>query len=313
MVRQSTKIFIIPHPKTGFEVKWTCPRGEKIVKDGLSFCQNTEVVKKSKDADYYFLIYRPHYKNEISNKAIEKYYGKKLVVIDWIDEPDYTLVPTDQCLAYFKRSMAVPIDEWGVRKYLPNHPDNVFGFAYSTMPEFIQPPIQSWEEKDCPLACFLRDTCQSRANILHYMNELCFKLQIPGHIGPVSDASRSEGINPLFNNTYFSCIARTKFNITCNPTLWEGDSRYWESLSNGCLTFVDRTITPYPNRLIDGTHHIEYSVDNPQELIDKIIYYMNHMDLAKKIANNGRKYALEYHSPVARMRYVLDTINKLKD
>lgn len=311
---KKTKIYIIPYPKHGFEVKWTCPRGEKIVKDGLYFLQDVEIVKKPKDADYYFLIYRPHYNSEMTTKAIEKFYGPKLVVIDWIDEPHYTVIPTDKCLAYFKRSMAVPYDETGIKKYLPTfQTPNVYGIAYALMPEFVYHPIKSWDQKDWQIGCFLRDTCQSRINVLYYTSQICELTKTYGYIGPPSEASRSDGTNCIFDNAYLSCLSRTKFNITCNPTLWEGDSRYWESLANGCLTFVDRTITPYPDRLTDGIHHVEYSLDNPQELADKVVYYLNNPAYAERIASTGRRYALEWHSPVARMRYVINTLNKIKE
>lgn len=319
------KIYIIPHPINGFEFKWSCPRGELIVKRGLEQNNEIELVNSPKDADFYLLDYVPHENHEKTRKFTKQFEGNKLIVVDWIDEPDQLLA--DNYLLYFKRSM-VKGDENRLKSVKENClvGKNILPFSYALIEEFnfayddektnnklIHKTPLEYNKRQIDIGCFLRQTCVNRATATQYTQYVVGELlkqsnNIQYYIGQVDGASRAIGGKCHFNRNYYKYLANTKINITCNPSGWEGDSRLWESLANGCLTFVDRMFMDYPNKLVDGEHVIYYDLLNPVEFIDKVVFYLNNQLEAERIANNGLAFAYEYHSPEARMKEVIGVL-----
>lgn len=300
-------IYIAPKPECGFETKWMCPRGEYIINHGLSLQNNITLVNNPDAADYIFWYYRPHNNSQKTRELIEQYDKSKLVVIDWTDEPDE--VHTEKCLAYFKRSWVFPEHtNWGgvAKKSSRHRPSNWFPFAYSIIDDFICEE----QEKTIDIGCYLRDSCPNRSIVKGYISDFCrfTPKTLRTTIGAITNSSRSVGNTVYCDNVYNKTLAQTKILITCNPTFWEGDSRTWEGLANKCLVFVDRTFTPYANKPIDGKHWIEYDVDDIEGLCIKLNYYLSHMEEANQIAQNGYDFAMKHHTPCARVKYILDTI-----
>lgn len=311
-------IFLAPHPTEGFNYFWTCPRGEAIVRQGLAKLPEVRIVDSEMEADFVFWDYVPHNREVKTRELIDQYDPDKLVVIDWVDEFDW--MHTDRFFAYFKRSWVYPqnpVNSPGVNpyKYVVQRPTNMFPFAYAVMDEFLQRAATHKKPRNIDFACYLRPTCPNRIEALQTSLTVAKNLHAVGkrvHVGPVNEASRSVGANTYFDPTYFDALSRTKIVVTCNPTWWEGDSRTWEALAASCLVFVDLMSTPLPNPLKSYEHLINYFPTLPHWMSNDIFYYAKHEDEAAEIAKKGRDWAIQYHSSEARMRYVIDTLKRLK-
>jgi hypothetical protein len=306
------KIFIIPHPQEGFNYFWCCPRGEKIVVDGLRALSNIQLIDQPDNADFIFHTYVPHNKGQKNYDIISQYDPSKLVIIDWVDEPDYILYP--HYFAYFKRSWCFASQEnksFVIKKYAIPRPTNMFPFWYCAMPEFIyQPPV----EKTIDLGCYLRATCNNRKIVRNmFYNTLQNLPQTKFHLGEVTNNTRSKKEQTFFDMDYMKILKQTKIVVTCNPTDWEGDSRTWEALANNCLVFVDKMFVPYLHPLINGKHIIEYEFDKMEDFAIKLLYYRAHEKEAAEIAKCGCEFTLQHHTPKARMKYVIDVILQLKE
>ena len=96
-----------------------------------------------------------------------------------------------------------------------------------------------------------------------------------------------------------------KIIVTVNPSEWEGDFRLWESMATGALIFVDPIFTPHPFPLIDGKHIVLFSNSNKTDLWQKLDYYRQHPDEARKIAITGYLHCMKYHRTVSMIDYVL--------
>jgi len=312
------KVFIIPFPPgDAFNYLYHCPRGHKIVMDGLEDCEflaeNVQVVDTKNEADIYLLTYVPHWSNEKYNKSfISSYLGKKLVVIDWQDEsgPDNYLVKSEECLAYFKRSWVGALNPQGIRQEI-QHPTNFYPFAYCMMREYLSFPLVPFYKRVIDIGCYLRNEQPNRGFILQIMSQI--KQQLPQLnivVGPISGGNRSNGKNLTFDEQYFTALAQTKILVTCNPPL-EGDSRTWEGLSAACCVLVDKTFTPIPDKLENEKHIKEYTFSDPNTLINQIQDIVNNPAKANDIAWSGYNFASEYHMPRSRISYVIRTIRKL--
>ena len=134
------KVYIIPHPTEGFNYYWTCPRGEYIVESGLSQLENVQLVNHPNLADIFILDYVPHNKGIKTTELIDQYNTKKLVVIDWIDEPDQYLC--NKYFLYFKRSLVGPItgqvnnQNINIVKKQEIKKRRVYPFWYCYLPEY---------------------------------------------------------------------------------------------------------------------------------------------------------------------------------
>jgi hypothetical protein len=317
------KIFIIPHPALHFNPLYTCPRGEAIVLQGLRVNPEVELVNKPEDADYYILDYVPHDEGEKwATRYLEKYFDKdKLIIIDWVDEHDKYLVPLDKCYLYFKRSWLTPDIQVGENAicvksdhhFRPGYLETqLFPISYAILDEFPR-NFTPFAERSIDVGCYLRFTCpnrtmakcaaiQAQRNILSGYNF---------HIDEVSGGSRSVGSNVYVDNTYFDYLGNTKINITCNPTWWVGDSRLWESLVSGCLTFCDYNDVPDIDNL--GGSVFWYLIDDMKWLFKDLRANCTNVKKAEEFARAGQEFALKNHSSAARMKYVIDRIKWRKE
>lgn len=98
--------------------------------------------------------------------------------------------------------------------------------------------------------------------------------------------------------------------MTCNPSRWEGDHRTWEAFANGALVFIDRMWTPMTHPLIDGEHCIFYDLSDEglEKLRERILFYLEHGELAYDIAREGHEFTMKYHRVSNRIDEMLDVI-----
>lgn len=319
------KFFIIPHPTENFNPLYTCPRGEAIVVQGLRANPEVELVKSPKLADYILLTYVPHAHGEKWNtEDIEdySYFGNNLIVIDWTDEHDRYLVPLDKCYLYFKRSWLTPNIQVGTnaicqKKDLHFEPGRLetqlFPISYAILDEFPR-NFTPFAEREIDMGCYLRFTCPNRSVVkwAAIKAERSFLSGYNCQVDEVSGGSRSVGSDVYVDDTYFDYLGNTKINITCNPSYWVGDSRLWESLASGCLTFCDFSWTPDTDDL-----PIEwYTVGDGDDvflLYKHLKRCLSNSKDAEERARAAQEFALKNHTSAARMKYVIDKIKWRKE
>lgn len=305
------KVYIIPHPHNFF-IHYSCPRGEKIVLDGLKELSEVELVYNPEEADIILLDYVPHVgRDKYNREFIDKFDASKLVVIDWQDEVENNLV--DKYLAYFKRSWVIPkvdIDNKYIKRESISRPPNYFPFAYSCMKEYFG-ENKSYRDRAIDIGCYLRFDSPNRNLVLNILQSHINKFSgLNTRIGPVSSGSRSVDGKVYIDHEYFSALSNTKILITANPW-WEGDMRTWEALSRGCCVLVDKMFTPIPNKLINRQHIVEYDISDPDSLLRELQYLVNDPYYAESIASVGNKFVRKYHMPKNRMQYVIKEIRGL--
>ncbi|WGV28231.1 glycosyltransferase family 1 protein [Halotia branconii] len=96
-------------------------------------------------------------------------------------------------------------------------------------------------------------------------------------------------------------------------TIVQWDSwRFWESLAAGCATFhidFEKYGISLPVMPQNWQHYIGIDLDNVQASIDKIA---DDPEILKRVAIQGRIWALENYSPVPTARRFLETISQQK-
>lgn len=296
------KVFIIPFPEQ-FNYYYFCPRGHEIVLRGLRD-NEVELVNHPDEADYIFLTYVPHHNGiKWDTTDIEQYDSTKIVIIDWVDEPDKLLYTKYH--RYFKRSLVSGNMDGNICQ--TKHPTftNILPMAYCAMKEFFREEVK----KEIDIGCYLRPTCPNRNFTLNStLTAINISQPCSYYLGAPSGGSRSMLGELHFDTDYLDMLAKTKLIVTCNPTSWEGDSRLWEALAAGSCVFVDKMFVNYPDKLIDGEHIVEYDVDGTEGLVNKIQYFSKSLAKAQEIAERGKNYVMLCHMPKNRMKYVLENL-----
>lgn len=143
------------------------------------------------------------------------------------------------------------------------------------------------------------------------MQQFCQQGDFPYHVGEINQASRSVGTKCHYDNEYLQYLANSQIVVTSSPTWWEGDSRTWEALGNGALVFVDKMYVPFQDKPEHNKHVIEYDIGDPQSLITPLSFCLQNPSFGRKIADAGKKWAVEKHSPKARMAEVVEYLRSL--
>jgi len=294
------KLFFIPLPKNANPI-YTCPRTRHMIRQGLAKIPEVEIVENKTSADFYVLDYVPHDGELKYNKdCLIDYDFKPLIVIDNSDEHD--VFYTDDYHLYFKRSLWVT--EGYHRKPSPSAKrSRVHWFDYGVLDEFIRPSVN----KNIECACYLRPSCKWRSHLIYFLQQQ----QIVDTLGTPSNASRSTGFDASFDEVYFDYLTRTKLLYTCQPYGWVSDSRLYEALANKCLVFTDKIYIQHDYPFVHQEHLIEYNIS--QIGLNELVHNWHFLVIEKssdtaKIAEEGHKYALAYHSSKARMQYTIKTI-----
>jgi len=84
--------------------------------------------------------------------------------------------------------------------------------------------------------------------------------------------------------------------------------RMFKSIAAGCCLFLPTPAynVDFPNGFKDGVNVVIYDKKNPNDLIEKINYYLNNRDELKRIAKNGFNNLLNYHTSEARAKEFLE-------
>ena len=233
---------------------------------------------------------------------------------------------------YFKREKDLDL-EW---------PDNVVPFPRASEERYFAGGKnfnKIWDGKSLDVASLFRATdSESRIEIKkiikkHYgKNKKCnVDLMLDGQIrrrgaafNVVDDRVRDidKKIYGFENNeldgtihhhySYFDTLLKSKISIECPQHTGFGFYTYrmWESIANGCCYFYPTPTynVDFPNGLIDGEDFVIYH--SPDELIEKIEYYLSHEEEMRTIAENGFNKLLKYHTSEVRAKEFIETCEK---
>jgi hypothetical protein len=302
------KIFIHPHTNNDFQVKWSCPRTELIVSEGLSKIPEVELVNSELLADYIIFHHVPQNHGKKSFELINKIDPKKLIVVDSIDEHNEWFLPElnpDRYFLYFKRSL-VKVHDSSRRSVIPTI-DRQYPWDYAILDGFIK----SEKEKIINIGCYLRDSCYYRSLVLKYMHY--WNSVLPDYravVGPVSAGSRSKDNEVYFDPIYFDYVASTKIIISSGPYGWCGDSRGGEAVANKCLYMSNEFFDLMPNPPIDNQHWIKFDPMSSYDLYGKLKILLDNPNKLKEIAGSGFNHCMKYHSSRARAEYILQKIEE---
>jgi hypothetical protein len=280
-------------------------RGDRLIVTGIAQHPQLNVVSSPDEAD--IIICFPWDHPEVCNEHLS--FKNKIIAIDYADLPHRgDPYPVYAALAYFKRSVAHRRDSIST-SVLPNPP--YIPISYGVQSWYIHPgdELIPYTSRQIHVYCTLMQvvTRQKRKVI-----------RIVAHGGTRARAKQWLGSlksNPTYNivientetNDYFRKLRTARIVVTANPSIWEGDSRLWESLSSGALVFSDRVFGIQPPELLDGKHLVYYDGHNETQFLSKVAYYLEHPVEASLIANRGRLFACNYHAALNRADYVFWT------
>lgn len=100
-------------------------------------------------------------------------------------------------------------------------------------------------------------------------------------------------------------IGDAKITLNCMPWYKDGSSeRPFNSMLNGSLCMIDKS-DYLLERFTDGTGICFFDLQKPEELADKIEYYLSHLDEAQEIANRGYAITTENDTWENRLKTIL--------
>ena len=170
-----------------------------------------------------------------------------------------------------------------------------------------------WENKKDDVVCIM-SACEKRPHRFGIMEtlDLNFKGNDKVFVGEYREGETLDTVDTgeRHFSGYFQKLLNAKISVDaygCGNARQTG--RFWESLANGCLVFY-QPIEPsvWSNPYIDGEDFVVYK-DN-RELIEKIKYYLSHEEEAQRIADNGYKKLLQYHTTDKRAAEFLSFVGE---
>lgn len=233
-----------------------------------------------------------------------------LVVLEESDKPGFwPQVKRFQDVLYFKRSWVEKSNgsHVGGRAAANNDRDRItfLPFVYSLWDNYTTGFVIG-ARRPLAVACTVRTHARvqpARTRVVSWLNE---------ELGNRTDVFVGDtgGHRKKVDKTYFDVMRSARIVVTCHPSDWDGDFRLFEALASGALVFTDELHTPMPFPLRDGVHVVVYDSRDKQDFLAKLRYYMEHSDVAAKIAVNGLAFALTYHRPVSRVDYILRSLHE---
>lgn len=303
------KIYIHPHTENNFQVKWSCPRTELLISEGLSKIKDIILVNSVSEADYVIWHHVPQNYGVKSFDIINTIPAEKLIIIDSIDENDQWFLPEldpNKYFLYFKRSI-VKLTGTGYHEKIPLL-ERQFPWDYAILDHFYHP---RWS-KTIDIGCYLRPSCYYRSIVLRTMQSINYSDQLVVKIGQVSDGSRSIHNHVYFDPVYFEYLAQTKIVVCSGPFGWTGCSRPAEALANKCVYLSNECMSYMPNAPENNKHWVKIDPNEPRTIFFNLQVLLAEPEMIKYIAEEGYKHAKTYHSSKARMQYVIEKIKEFR-
>ena len=102
-------------------------------------------------------------------------------------------------------------------------------------------------------------------------------------------------------------INESKICVTCSSSYKYLVQKYYEVTSCGTLLMADLPMDAEYQHFIPGHNFVEVS---PSNILSKVKYYLENEDEAKRIADNGRKTILQYHTHDIRGRELMEILKR---
>ncbi len=119
-------------------------------------------------------------------------------------------------------------------------------------------------------------------------------------------------LNQTFKNydrkgdKYLQELSRAKITLNFRGVGWD-TLRYWEVPAIGGFMISGKPKIVIPKNFVDGKH-VVFCEDDLSDLIELCEYYVKHDDERETIAKQALSYAKEYHSDIARTKYIFEAI-----
>ncbi|WP_020620719.1 glycosyltransferase [Paenibacillus daejeonensis] len=113
---------------------------------------------------------------------------------------------------------------------------------------------------------------------------------------------RSTPKGPELANVY----SKSKIVYNQSPNYYKAfNMRLFEGMGCGALVLTNHN-TDQDRVFEAGKHYVQY--EKQEDMLDKIEYYLNHLDQAQKIANQGRAHLLNHHTYEHRAKYFMSLL-----
>ena len=294
------KIWIPPIEQ--FDIETNKGELNHILKDGVRLNSRTKLVDSFEECDFVFADLRHLTGNPKGYQGnISDWSGDKLIVVDYSDRAE--LYDVD-CLHYFKRS-SVWKGEYKFRSY----PREVRPISYCIKNDWLDFDVDT--ERDIDISVFFRRESERnkvgmvrREMVAEFVENNFSHKNI--HVGIVNSDGEAGRMNA--GDEYIDKMLRSKIVVNCNPDLWEGDYRLFETFSCGAMVIVDKMITPAVNPFQHRKHLVYY--ETLEQLGSQIEYYLESDLDRESIAKNGYKYSHKYHKTSDRIDEILEVIGR---
>lgn len=185
------------------------------------------------------------------------------------------------------------------KRELMENLDRIYPLPFSSVCWDFQDDIK---EKTVDVFCAFGLTHRIRKNIrdLLQTDERLKKYNVVARCNDCGDA--------MFGyKNYLETMASAKINIVARGHGVD-TVRRWEAPTFSGLVLADKLSLIVPNDYEENKSIVYYKNDL-SDLIDKIIYYLEHDEERKKIGEEGRRHTFEYHTSIRRAEYFLSICN----
>ncbi len=277
-----------------------CSEARWMIAEGLKANPRVLVVSSDEQADYC-----------INHRSCRNP-KDRLIMIDYADGYKH-IAHAGPCLLYMKRSCV--IKENNGFRYIPTVlSKKMVPIAYA-MKHGVENYMNMPSPKNIDISCFFNTTCtrpiqhHHRSAVAKFISNLrrdpaFSKYKI--HVG-IAGASGYDGRNST-DDVYHKTMIRSKIIVTCNPSMWSGDYRLFESFIGQSMVFVDRMVMPVKHPFEHKKHIYYYHRNDMTNLKNALLYYLEHPEERKQIAVEGQQYVLRYHRPGNRIDEMLQEI-----
>ena len=282
-----------------------------LVREGLLQHPRVQLVSSPAQADV--VIYLPESMKWERSECGKPELFPKMVVLDEGDHPELFVPPVPGTvlpkapnrwnLLYFKRSF-VRRRAGEFRSYM-NYlkTGSVLPMTYTIADAYVRPQFLPLAQRNHEILCTLRGSNRdpARLRVQTWVREYAKSRGIQKFTsGAVNHASR-----PTISRGYFTAMQTSKIIVTANPSGWEGDFRFMESLASAALVFVDRMYVPRPYPLHNNHHLVYFENTNKTELFERLDFYRQNLARAQEVALNGYLHTLKKHRAANLLDYVL--------
>lgn len=115
------------------------------------------------------------------------------------------------------------------------------------------------------------------------------------------------GIAAYYREDFVRHINESKICLTCTGSNFWPMPKYFEVMSCGGLLFGNKPTDAEYLHFIDGVNYVDV---NPNNVLEKIHYYLSHEGEAEVIRSNARQTILNYHTDDIRGRELVEVFKK---